>query len=188
MKSTIRLVLALAAVIAIVGVAQAIAADQPADSAKTAAVKSTGVKGGIETGTAEEGNFGIVQKLGLTEQQTEKIKGILEGSKAQRQTAMAARVEAAKKLTQLAISGASEADITAAATELGKAAGNHAIQVSQTWGQVKGVLTPEQQTKLQELIKERQDQRAERRAEIKEKAQERRKGATSGSTDGSTTK
>ena len=145
------------------------------------------MKGAMETGTAEEGNFGIVQKLGLTPQQTEQIKGILETGKAQRQASWTARVEAAKKLTQLAMSGASEADIMAAATELGKAAGSHAVQVSQTWGHVKGILTPEQQTKLQELTKERQDQRAERRAEIKAKVQERRgKGTTSGSTDSST--
>jgi Spy/CpxP family protein refolding chaperone len=152
------------------GAVQVFAADTAATPVKAA--KGTGTAM-VEPagGAAEEGNFGIVQQLGLSEDQKTKIKAVMEATKEQRKATMTARVEAAKKLMQDALSGASEADIRIAAADLGKAAGDHAVAVSKTWGEIKPILTPEQQTKLQELVAEKQGQRAEKRAEMKQQVQ-----------------
>jgi Spy/CpxP family protein refolding chaperone len=175
----IRLVLVLAAVMVLVGAAQVFAADIPPTPVK--APKGTGTVM-AEQGGPEEGNFGIVGQLGLSEEQKTKIRGIMEATKEQRKTTMAARVEATNKLMQEALGGASEADIRAAAAEVGRTAGDHAVVVSKTWSEIKPILTPEQQTKLKELVAEKKEQRAEKRAEmreqVKEKAAERKAART----------
>jgi Spy/CpxP family protein refolding chaperone len=160
-----KLLLTIAAVMLMALSVQVFAADEPA------APKGKALG---EQAAAEEGNFGIVEKLGLSADQKTKIKGILEATKEERRTTMAARLEATKKLTQEALNGASEADIRAAASDLGKAAGDHAIAVSKTWGEIKPILTPEQQAKLKEMVAEKKEQVAEKRAEkVKERAERR---------------
>jgi Spy/CpxP family protein refolding chaperone len=158
-----RLVLLLALVMLLAGAVQTFAADTEKEP-KAPKEKPMAMN---EKGGAEEGNFGVVEKLGLTDEQKTKIKGILEATKEERRTALMARMEAGKKLMQDALSGASDADIQTAATEFGKAAGAHAMAVSKTWGQIKPILTTEQQAKLKELI-------AEKKAEVKEKVAERK--------------
>jgi len=170
-----RLLLLLAGVVFLAASVQAFAADTEKDAKEPKAMKekpmamAAGEKGG-----AEEGNFGIVEKLGLTEEQKTKIKGILEATREERRAALMARMEAGKKLLQDAVNGATDAEIQMAATEFGKAAGIHAMAVSKTWGQIKPILTPEQQLKLKEMLVEKKEQMAERRAEMKEKAAERK--------------
>jgi periplasmic protein CpxP/Spy len=159
-----RLGLLLAVAMLLVGAA--FAADVPKEPKEKAMAMMAGEKGG-----AEEGNFPIVEKLGLTEEQKTKIKGILESSKEERRTLLMARMEAGKKLMQGAMNGASEAEIKADAEAFGKAAGEHAMAVGKTWGEVKPILTPEQQAKLKELMTEK---KAEMKEKVKERAAERR--------------
>ncbi len=144
----------LAAVIALIGVAQVMAAEKAATPANgSTAAAPTKESAAPKPAPAATGVFAVVNKLGLSMEQSAKIKAIEEATKEQRKKLTDSRLAASNKLTDLAASGASDADIRAAAIELGKIAGDRAIMDASTWKEIKAVLTAEQQTKLQELLK-----------------------------------
>ena len=94
-------------------------------------------------------------RLGLTDEQAQQLKELREGSKGQMSTASKSVREKQKALDELVGSGAGEAAIRAAATELGKAFGDRAVlQAAQTAG-MKKILTPEQFEKMKQFGEER---------------------------------
>jgi Spy/CpxP family protein refolding chaperone len=186
MKNMLRTTILLAAVVAIVACTQVFAADEPTTPApppppapareRTAGAPSMGGGQGMRMG-----GFGapmiwqLVQRLELTEEQKTKVsdlqKASTEKTQGFRQTLMAANM----KLNELALTGAAEADIRAAATEVGKIMGDQAVFQASATNEVKALLTAEQKTKLEELTKESIAQMAARRNEMRGQQQETRR-------------
>ena len=93
----------------------------------------------------------LKEKLGLDEEQVEKLTAIKEECKVQSK-ANAEAVRAAREALRKTIeTGASEADIRMAATSIGKALGDQAVFASKTKAKVDGILTADQKAKLEEL-------------------------------------
>jgi Spy/CpxP family protein refolding chaperone len=183
MKSTMKLVLALAAVVVIVACTQVFAADEPTappppPPARERIAAPPAMGGGAQGARAMRGAPAIwpfVQRLELTEDQQVKVddlrKAAMEKTQAISQTVNAAQA----KLNDLALTGASEADIRAAATEVGKAMGDQAMVQASAAKEVKALLTDEQKAKLDEMIKDNQAQMAARRNAMRDRQQEGRR-------------
>ncbi len=92
----------------------------------------------------------ILQGLDLTDEQIEAIKQVHETNKEAMQAAQKAVGEGAKALHEAVLQG-NEADIRAAATNLGNAIGQCALLRAATMASIKAVLTAEQQAKLEQL-------------------------------------
>jgi len=171
MKSMYKYLMLLAAVAVVATCAQVFAADDEPTAPPPpppARERTAGAPGMAAGGGGMRGMFGaasiwqFVPRLELTEEQKTKVQAIQEGSQEKVQATWIAIRTATSKLNDLAIAGATEADIRAAATEVGKAYGDQAVLQATTTKEVKALLTAEQKTKLDELIKEAQAQMAER--------------------------
>ena len=103
----------------------------------------------------------VLRRLDLTEEQIEQVKPIMEsarqGADASRETMNQARAALAEAVTK----AANEATIRAAATDLGNAIADEAVKKSATMASVRGLLTEEQLTELDELLTERKEHREE---------------------------
>lgn len=97
----------------------------------------------------------LKDRLGLSDEQVGQLKAITDDVQAQ-YAANAEPVRAKKDALEKAVqSGASEADIRAAADAIGKALGEQAVLRVKTKARVDGVLTNEQKAKLEELKNQR---------------------------------
>jgi len=102
--------------------------------------------------------------LDLTDEQIEAIRQIHETNREAMQAAQEAVAEATKALHEAVLQN-NEADIQAAATNLGSAIGQGALLRAATMASIKAVLTPEQQTELEQL-------QSRRRQRVGDSAQE----------------
>jgi Spy/CpxP family protein refolding chaperone len=93
---------------------------------------------------------GILPGLDLTDEQIEAIKQVHETNQEAMQAGQKAVAEATKALHDAVLQN-NEADIRAAATNLGSAIGQCALLRAATMASIKAVLTPEQQAKLEQL-------------------------------------
>jgi Spy/CpxP family protein refolding chaperone len=100
----------------------------------------------------------MFQGLDLTEEQKTKMQEIQKGSAEKTQAAQQAQMTAMMKLNGVANSGGSEADIRAAAADLGKAMGEVYVIRAGNVSAMKALLTAEQKAKFDEQAKQRQEQ------------------------------
>jgi protein CpxP len=165
----------LAAIVAVIAFTQVWAADEPAGDRQTpppppparerTAGMARGMGGAMGMGMGRAADVtAMFQQLDLSEEQKTKLKEIQEANNEKIQTASEAQWNAMMKVNGLVMSGGSEAEIRAAATEAGKAMGDAAVARAKTIEEMKKVLTPEQKTKFEEQQKQRAAQMAERRA------------------------
>ena len=104
----------------------------------------------------------VGEKLGLTEEQKETIKGIIENSKADAKTTKDATPDAMKALDEAA-EGGDEAAIAAAAKTLADAIASKAVKRVSTDKAIKAVLTEEQNAQLETMKAEMKDRIQQRR-------------------------
>jgi Spy/CpxP family protein refolding chaperone len=172
MKSTMRLVLVTALVIGLVGVAQAFAADETPAPAKAPAPAPARDRGGMGGGQMRPGMgmggmgmgiWGVLPQLNLTDEQKTKVEELRTASTEKMQSAGTAVMDAQRKVMELVQSGGSDADVKAAAADYGKAYGDQAVLMASSTRDVRAVLTAEQKTELDKLLKERASQMMQRR-------------------------
>lgn len=109
-----------------------------------------GLGGGIGQSMRRGWTVGALPGLDLTDEQIEAIRQIHETNREAMQAAQEAVAEATKALHEAVLQN-NEADIQAAATNLGSAIGQGALLRAATMTSIKAVLTPEQQTELEQL-------------------------------------
>ncbi len=185
MKNMFRNVILLAAVVAMVAPALVFAADEPTappppPPARERNAGTAPAMGGGQ-GMRGMGGFGssivwqLVQRLELDEAQKAKVKDLQTASTEKTQDIRQSLMAANMKLAELPLTDASEADIRATATEVGKLMGDQAVLQAAALKDVKALLTDEQKAKLDEMIKENQAQMAARRNEMRNQTQEGRR-------------
>lgn len=184
MKNMLRIIILLAAVVAIVACTQVFAADAPAaptpppSARERAAAPAMGGQGmgggGMRMGM---GGFGapmvwqLVNRLELDEATKTKVADLQKANMEKVQAGRIAMMNTMAKLNELPLTGGSEADIKATATELGKIYADQALLQAAALKDVKALLNAEQNTKLDEMIKESIAQAAARRNEMRGAAQ-----------------
>ncbi len=89
--------------------------------------------------------------LDLTEEQTKQIKTIYDKAQTDANTAADAVAKARDTLHKAVVTGATEAQVQAAATALGTAIGNQAALAAKTLASAKAVLTDEQRKELEKI-------------------------------------
>jgi protein CpxP len=114
--------------------------------------------------------LGMLRQLDLTDQQRQQVRTIMQNHKSDFQQ-VRERIHTAMEAQHAAASATppDEATIRAKATEVGAAEGDLAVLLARVRTEVFQILTPEQQTKAQEL----QAQRAQRREQMREQFQQR---------------
>lgn len=118
----------------------------------------------------------LKEKLGLDAKQVEQLTAIKNEVQGQFK-ANAEAVRAKRDTLQKAVeSGASEAVIRAAASEIGNAIGDQAVLRGNTKAKIDGLLTGEQKAKLEELKKQRTESRKGQRGEGKRGTSQGAKG------------
>ena len=114
------------------------------------------------------------EKLGLSAKQIEQLKAIRKESQGQFKAKAQALKTKRDALHKAVISGASEAVIRAAASEIGNAIGDQAVLRVSTKAKVEGILTGDQKAKLKELKKKQTESRKAQRGEGKRGTKDRR--------------
>jgi Spy/CpxP family protein refolding chaperone len=102
--------------------------------------------------------MGMFLGLDLTEEQKTKMGEIQKASQEKAQTAQQTQMTAMMKVNGLVMSGGAEADIRAAAADYAKAFTEASVMRAKTVADMKALLTPEQKTKFDEQMKQRQEQ------------------------------
>ena len=131
-------------------------------------------------GSRAGNGIGIVlkskERLGLDAEQVEQLTAI--GNEVQGQFKANAEAVKAKRdaLQELVKSGASEAMIRAAASEIGNAIGDQAVLRASTKAKVNEILTDDQKAELEELRKQQTERRKEQRGKGKRGTSQGTKG------------
>ena len=112
----------------------------------------------------------LKDELGISATQAEQLEAI--GDEVQGQVKASAEAIKTKRnaLQELVKSGASEAVIRAAASEVGNAIGDHAVLRVSAKAKVDAILTAEQIAKLEELREQRMESRKKQRGKRRQKA------------------
>jgi Spy/CpxP family protein refolding chaperone len=156
----LKKVILLVAIVALVAGTQAFAAEKAAEPKQTPAAAPSGDRPagggqGMRAGMGGPSIFGILRQLNLTPEQNTKVDELRKAGAEKMQAVGQAVMAAQMKVMELVNSGGSNADIMAAAAEYGKAFGEQMVQNAAMVKDIKAILTPEQKTKMEEIMKER---------------------------------
>jgi len=104
----------------------------------------------------------LQEKLGLTDEQVQKMEALRAEGKEKMAAASKTVKEKQEALQEAVKAGAKEADIRAAATQVGAAIGDRAVLEAANVAELKKILTKEQYEKMQEMRKSGPKNRGER--------------------------
>ena len=179
MKNVLHTTMLLALVAAIIASTPIFAADEPTapppppPARERAATPAMGGGGGMRgMGGFGAPLWGLVQRLELEEEQRAKVRELQTANVEKAQGFRQNTMNAMMKLNELPLTGGSEADIKAAANDLAKVYADQAMLQAAALKDVRAILTAEQNTKLDEMIKESIAQAAARRAEMRGQQQQ----------------
>ena len=166
----------LVALVALVASTQVFAADDTAAPAKSTTTPPPppparertapgGQGAGMGRGMGMGGMMGrgfdvtmMFQGIDLTEEQKTKMQDIQKASAEKTQAGQQAQMQAMMKVNTLVMSGGSEADIRAAAADYAKTFTEASVLRAKTMADMKALLTADQKTKFEELVKQRIEQ------------------------------